>query len=35
MMLNRVARAERTAEPHEHFIRLPTRLWKLLLAGGS
>ena len=34
MMLNRVARAERTAAPHEHFIELPTRLWKLLLAGG-
>ncbi|MDA0160418.1 PrsW family intramembrane metalloprotease [Solirubrobacter ginsenosidimutans] len=32
--LTRVARAERTAEPHEHFVHLPTRLWKLLLAGG-
>jgi RsiW-degrading membrane proteinase PrsW (M82 family) len=34
MMLNRVARAKRIAAPHEHFIELPTRLWKLLLAGG-
>ena len=33
--LNRVARAERTVEPHEHFVHLPTRLWKLLLAGGA
>ena len=32
--LNRVARPERIAEPHEHFVDLPTRLWKLLLAGG-
>jgi RsiW-degrading membrane proteinase PrsW (M82 family) len=32
--LTRVARAQRTAEPHEHFVQLPTRLWKLLLAGG-
>src|SRR4051812_5982429 len=24
----------RVAEPHEHFVHLPTRLWKLLLAGG-
>src|SRR3954452_1299552 len=32
--LTRVARAERTAAPHEHFVHLPTRLWKLLLAGG-
>ena len=21
-------------EPHEHFVRLPTRLWKMLFAGG-
>ena len=32
--LNRVARAPRVAKPHEHFVHLPTRLWKLLLAGG-
>src|SRR3954449_4199620 len=25
----------RTAEAHEHFVHLPTRLWKLLLAGGA
>ena len=24
----------RTVQPHEHFVHLPTRLWKLLLAGG-
>jgi RsiW-degrading membrane proteinase PrsW (M82 family) len=34
MRINRVARAERAVEPHEHFVHLPTRLWKLLLAGG-
>src|SRR3954453_16634516 len=27
-------RGKRIAEPHEHFVHLPTRLWKLLLAGG-
>src|SRR4051794_8241938 len=25
----------RTAEAHEHFVHLPTRLWKILLAGGA
>ena len=25
----------RIAEPHEHFVELPTRLWKILLAGGT
>src|SRR3954453_4053981 len=25
----------RDAEAHEHFVHLPTRLWKLLLAGGA
>jgi RsiW-degrading membrane proteinase PrsW (M82 family) len=25
----------RTVQPHEHFVHLPTRLWKLLLAGGA
>jgi RsiW-degrading membrane proteinase PrsW (M82 family) len=34
LTLNRVARPQRTAEAHEHFVHLPTRLWKLLLAGG-
>ena len=34
LTLNRSARPERTAEAHEHFVHLPTRLWKLLLAGG-
>ena len=29
-----VPRAKRTAKAHEHFVHLPTRLWKLLLAGG-
>ena len=29
-----VPRAKRTVEPDEHFVHLPTRLWKLLLAGG-
>ena len=29
-----VPRAKRTVEPDEHFVQLPTRLWKLLLAGG-
>ena len=24
----------RTVQPHEHFVHLPTRLWKLLFAGG-
>ena len=24
----------RVPEAHEHFVHLPTRLWKLLLAGG-
>ena len=27
-------RAKRTVEPDERFVQLPTRLWKLLLAGG-
>ena len=31
---SRPARRKRTAEVHEHFAHLPTRLWKLLLAGG-
>src|SRR3954453_1502448 len=34
MRITRVARAKRAVEPHEHFVHLPTRLWKLLLAGG-
>ena len=34
MRINRVARPARAVEPHEHFVHLPTRLWKLLLAGG-
>jgi RsiW-degrading membrane proteinase PrsW (M82 family) len=34
MRITRVARAERAVEPHEHFVHLPTRLWKFLLAGG-
>ena len=34
MRINRVARPVRAVEPHEHFVHLPTRLWKLLLAGG-
>jgi protease PrsW len=25
----------RVAEPHEHFVELPTRLWKILLVGGT
>ena len=25
----------RAVEPHEHFVQLPTRLWKVLLAGGA
>jgi len=34
MRINRVARPARAVEPHEHFVHLPTRLWKLLLAGA-
>ena len=34
MTLNRGARPRRTPEAHEHFVHLPTRLWKVLLAGG-
>ena len=26
--------AARVPQPHEHFVHLPTRLWKLVLAGG-
>src|SRR4051812_13350676 len=32
--LKPLARPPRVAEAHEHFVHLPTRLWKLLLAGG-
>ena len=32
--LNRGARSGRAPEAHEHFVHLPTRLWKVLLAGG-
>ena len=32
--LDPVPRGKRAVEAHEHFARLPTRLWKLLLAGG-
>src|SRR3954451_6696970 len=32
--LKPIARPPRTVEAHEHFVHLPTRLWKLLLAGG-
>jgi RsiW-degrading membrane proteinase PrsW (M82 family) len=32
--LKPIARPPRVAEPHEHFVHLPTRLWKLLFAGG-
>ena len=28
------SRAKRTAAPDEHFVQLPPRLWKILLAGG-
>ena len=34
MRTNRVGRPARAVEPHEHFVHLPTRLWKLLLAGA-
>ena len=27
-------RVDEPAKPDEHFVHLPTRLWKLLLAGG-
>ena len=27
-------RIDEPAKPDEHFVHLPTRLWKLLLAGG-
>src|SRR5689334_1958968 len=27
--------APRQPELHEHFVHLPTRLWKLLLVGGA
>ena len=36
-MASRTVRAPatpRVAEPHEHFVQLPTRLWKLLLVVG-
>ena len=32
--LKPIVRPPRVAEAHEHFVHLPTRLWKLLLAGG-
>src|SRR3954470_17115290 len=32
--LEPIARPPRVAAAHEHFVRLPTRLWKLLFAGG-
>ena len=32
--LKPIARPPRVPEAHEHFVQLPTRLWKLLLAGG-
>jgi len=32
--LKPAARPPRIAEPHEHFVHLPPRLWQLLLAGG-
>ena len=34
LRLKRVATADSIAAPDEHFAHLPTRLWKLLLAGG-
>ena len=34
LRLRRVATADSAAAPDEHFAHLPTRLWKLLLAGG-
>src|SRR3954469_25200341 len=32
--LKPIVRPPRVAEAHEHFVHLPPRLWKLLLAGG-
>src|SRR4051794_25646685 len=32
--LKPIARPPRVAEPREHFVHLPTRLWKLLFAGA-
>src|SRR4051794_485856 len=32
--LKPVTRPARTAEPHEHFVHLPTKLWKILLGGA-
>src|SRR3954452_128099 len=33
--LKPIARPPRVPPAHQHFVHLPTRLWKLLLAGGA